>query len=78
MPTLFILFGLWFYFFSREHNFIHVHVEKGDGVAKFVVEPNVRLIENHGLKPNDLKLAESIIEENREVIIEHWIEFFGK
>ncbi len=78
MPTLFIIFGLRFYFFSREHNPIHVHVEKGGGVAKFAVDPEIRLIENNGLKPNDLKLAESIIEENREVIIENWTTFFGK
>ncbi len=78
MPTLFIIFGLRFYFFSREHNPIHVHVEKAGGVAKFALEPEIRLIENNGLKPNDLKLAESIIEENREVIVENWNTFFGK
>lgn len=78
MPTLFIIFGLRFYFFSREHNPIHIHVEKAGGVAKFVLEPEIRLIENNGLKPNDLKLAESIIEENREVIVDNWNTFFGK
>lgn len=78
MPTLFIIFGLRFYFFSREHNPIHVHVEKAGGVAKFALEPEIKLIENNGLKPNDLKLAESIIEENREVIVENWNTFFGK
>jgi len=77
MPTLFIIFGLRFFFFSREHDPIHVHVEKGGGIAKFGVQPDVKLIESKGLKPNDLKLAESIIEENREVIIEYWNTFFG-
>lgn len=78
MPTLFIIFGLRFYFFSREHDPIHVHVEKAGGVAKFQIEPEIKLIESNGLKPNDLKLAESIIEENREVIVENWKVFFGK
>lgn len=78
MPTLFIIFGLRFYFFSREHYPIHIHVEKAGGVAKFQIEPEIKLIESNGLKPNDLKLAESIIEENREVIVENWKVFFGK
>ena len=39
--------------------------------AKFTIAP-VRLVENHGLKPAELKLVESVIEENQEVIAEHW------
>ena len=78
MPTLFILFGLRFYFWSREHKPIHIHVEKDNGLAKFEVEPEVKLIESKGLKPKDLKLAESIIEENRTVIIERWKEYHGE
>ncbi len=31
-----------------------------------------------GLKPAELKLVESIIEENQEVIAEHWNLFFNK
>lgn len=78
MPTLFILFGLRFYFWSNEHQPIHVHVENSDGVAKFRVSPEIELIENKGMKPKDIKLAESIINENKEVITERWKEYFGE
>ncbi|MFI3303674.1 MAG: DUF4160 domain-containing protein [Rikenellaceae bacterium] len=38
MPTLLILFGIRFFFYSREHLPIHVHIETSDGMAKFEIE----------------------------------------
>ena len=76
MPTVFILFGFIFKFYSNEHLPIHVHVIKGKSRAKFAIMP-VRLIENHGLKASELKLVESVIEENEEVIAEHWNLYFN-
>lgn len=77
MPTLFIIFGLRFFFYSNEHLPIHVHVRNTDGEARFEVA-EIKLISNRGLKNKDLKLAEAIIEENREIIIEKWNEHFKK
>jgi hypothetical protein len=77
MPTLFIIFGLRFYFYSNEHLPIHVHVRNGDGEAKFEVE-NVRLVSNKGLKNKDLSLAIAIIEENKEIIIKKRKEYHGE
>ena len=76
-PTIFILFGFRFLFYANDHEPIHVHVVKGNTKAKFSIFP-VSLVENHGLKPAELKLVESIIEENQEVIAEHWNLFFNK
>ena len=56
MPTLFIIFGLRFYFYSDEHLPIHVHVQNADGKAKFNVLPKIELVKNQGIKPKDLKL----------------------
>lgn len=82
MPVLFIFFGLRFLFYSNDHEPIHIHVVKGNGkvkeYAKYSVLPDISLIENKGLKSNELKLAEMVIEENREIIIEKWNEFFTK
>lgn len=77
MPTLFIVFGLRFFFYSREHNPIHIHVQNADGEAKFEVETGV-LIQNKGMKPKDIKLAEALIEENKVLIIEKWNEHLGQ
>jgi hypothetical protein len=77
MPELFRLFGIRFFFFSNEHLPIHVHIENGDGDAKFGIKP-IKLISNNGMKNKDLKLAESIIEENEELIEKRWKEYFKK
>lgn len=77
MPTLFILFGFRFFFWSNEHDPIHVHISKGESEAKFNVE-NIELVENFGFKKNELKMIESILEENREIIIARWKEYFKK
>ncbi len=76
MPTLLIIFGIRFYFYSREHLPIHVHIETGDGKAKFEIEADVKLVENKGVKIKDIKLAEAILEENRENFVNEWNNFF--
>ena len=49
---------------------------KGDIHAKFSIFP-IRLVENNGLKPSEIKIVESVIKENTEVIEEHWNKFFN-
>ena len=82
MPTVFIFFGLRFMFYSNDHEPVHVHVVKGKKKVKeyaiYQVVPNIVLLENKGLKPNELKMAEMVIEENKEIIIANWNNFFGK
>lgn len=75
MPTLFILFGFRFFFWSNEHDPIHVHISKGDSEAKYNVV-TLELVENFGFKKNELRMIESIIEENKEIIIDRWHEYF--
>ena len=78
MPTLFNFFGFRFMFYSNDHEPIHVHVIKDNKhEAKFLVNP-VQLIENHGLKASEISLAESVIEENKEIIENRWSEYFNK
>ena len=77
MPELFRFYGIKFFFFSNEHLPIHVHIQNSDGDAKFNLEP-LELIENHGMKNKDLKIAEGIIEENKEIIESRWKEYFAK
>lgn len=74
MPTLFIINGLRFFFYCFDHEPIHVHVECADGKAKFLLNPEISLFENKGLKPKQIKEAVKAISENREVIEERWKE----
>jgi hypothetical protein len=78
MPTVLKLFGMRFYYWAREHEPIHVHVEKGDAEARFDLEPEIELTSNIGFKPHELAIAEEVIRDNREYMIEHWNLFFNK
>lgn len=80
MPELIRLFGLRFFFFSDEHDPIHVHVAKGKGNmgmrAKFTLFP-VELVSNFGLSASELKIAREVIEENRDLFAQRWNEYFN-
>lgn len=77
MPTLFILFGFRFQFFANDHLPIHIHAIKGGAYAKIQVLPEVVLLENKGLTASELKKVLGVVEENQEIIIERWNEFFN-
>jgi hypothetical protein len=79
MPEIFRIFGMRFFFYSREHEPMHVHVKNADGRAKFdITQEKIVLVKNEGLKIKDIKAAEMVLEENRELAIEKWNEYFGK
>ena len=78
MTEILRMFGIRFFFYSREHEPIHVHVKNADGKAKFDILPEgVVLVKNEGMKPKDIKAAEMVLEENKELAIEKWNEYFG-
>lgn len=75
MPTIFIFFGFRFTFYSDDHKPIHVHVIKDGNEAKYNVSP-LQQVYNRGFKKHDIMIIESVIEENTEIIIERWNNFF--
>lgn len=78
MPEILRMFGIRFFFYSREHEPIHVHIKNADGKAKFIILPDsIVLEENKGIKPKDIKAAEWVLEENRELAISEWNKYFG-
>lgn len=77
MPTLFIFLGFRFFFWSNEHDPVHVHISKGESEAKYNVL-EIKMVENHGFKKNELRMIEAIIDENQHIIIERWNEYFNK
>jgi hypothetical protein len=78
MPTIFRKNGYRFFFYSNDHEPIHVHVEMGGGEAKFHVTPVIELVESAGFKTRQLSEIESIIEENTSLIVSSWKRFFDK
>jgi hypothetical protein len=53
MPTLFYYLGLKFHFYSNDHLPVHVHVGRENAEARYQVAPEIKLIENRGLKPRE-------------------------
>ena len=78
VPRIFEKDGYIFFFYSNDHEPIHVHVRKGNGEAVFLVENEVFLRESEGLKVAELAKAESLAEANRELIIRSWHEHFDR
>jgi hypothetical protein len=67
MPTIFRQEGFRGFFYSNEGSPaepIHIHIQKGDGEAKFWVTPIVTLAESYRMKVSDLARAEAIIAEH--------------
>lgn len=77
MPTIFEIFGLRFYFYSDDHEPVHIHVTKGDDEAKIELAPEIKVVYNHGLKVRDLKRALQLAEMYREEIENKWYEYFS-
>jgi len=79
MPELFRFFGFSFFFYSREHEPIHVHIEGNNGYAIFDLSDGTFVLrEKRGIKANDLKKIEIIIAENKDIIIKKWKEHFDQ
>lgn len=73
-PTV-LRFGPYrFFFYSREENKQHVHVEEGNNTAKFWLDP-VELAESHGFSTRELNKLEQIVTENVEMLVREWREF---
>ena len=78
MPEIFRFYGFSFFFYSKEHEPIHIHVEGNDGMAKFDWDgEQFVLVEKHNIKAGDMKKIKFAIDENADIIISRWNEHFN-
>lgn len=75
-PTVFREAGFRFYFFSREEPRMHIHVQSSNGEAKFWLEPEIQIAQNHGLSMEELNEADSLIKEHQDEIRKAWQQHF--
>jgi Domain of unknown function (DUF4160) len=74
MPTVLRIRGFKFFFFSQEGNEPpHIHVNKGDGSAKFWLNP-VKLAYNDGFKKQEVRAIVKILERHENELIRAWNE----
>jgi len=78
MPTVLRLFGFRFFFYSLEGTEpAHIHVERGDDVAKFWLDP-VELAESHGFRAHEVNRLRALVIEHRQSFVEAWNAHFGR
>lgn len=78
MPTVLVIKGYRFFFFSNERDEpVHIHIEKADKYAKFWIEP-ISVAVSYGFSGKELREIGEIIEENEVLIMDKWNEHFGK
>ena len=79
MPVIFRWKGYRFFFFSNEGNpleALHVHVQKGEAIAKFWIEPEVKIASSYAISASELNKLQKVVEDNIDTIRETWNEFF--
>jgi len=78
MPIVFQRDGYKFFFYSNDHEPIHIHVRKGGGEAVFNIDDEIDLRESQGMKLQELSKAQALAEENKEIIIQKWHEHINR
>ena len=78
MPTVLRVYGFRFFFYSLEGSEPpHIHVEQGDSVAKFWLNP-VNLAESRGFRAHELNRLRVLVIEHRTAFAEAWNAHFGR
>ena len=85
MPKIFEYFGFVFFFYSNEHEPIHVHVLRGEfqSIFELILEDGVlrtiimRSAKGYPLLPSkDAAIAEQFIMAYYQQIIQKWVDYF--
>lgn len=78
MPTVLLVNGYRFYFYSNESDEpIHIHVEKAEGNAKYWLEPKIEEAYSYGFTSSQRKAIKEIVITNKNKLTQAWYEHFG-
>ncbi|HSB69137.1 MAG TPA: DUF4160 domain-containing protein [Candidatus Methylomirabilis sp.] len=78
MPTALRVGPYRFYFYSSDCGEPrHMHADREEMSAKFWLDPDVSLAENHGYSRKELRGIEGIVRENLEGLRNEWDSFCG-
>ena len=76
MPTILVVDGYRFFFYSNEgHEPAHIHIEKGDGIAKWWLDP-ARKARSEGFSLAQRRRIRAIILEHEAEFIDAWNRYF--
>ena len=75
-PTVFRDGPFRFFFFSREEERMHIHVQSADGEAKFWIDPEIELARNHKLTVQHLSRVLQLVVDHEQEIRDAWHRHF--
>ena len=79
MPDILRIGPYRFYFWSRENNEpSHIHVKRDRYMAKYWLDPEVRLAKNQGYARHELTTVRRLVEAHRTLFLEKWHEHFDQ
>lgn len=80
MPEVLNKYGFSFFFYSKEHEPIHIHVEGAEGMVVYdLIDGSFTQREIRGkMKANDIKRIEKVLSQNQDKIVEAWNKHFGE
>ena len=78
MPKVLEQNGYKFRFYSNENKEkAHVHVSKGNGLAKFWLEPEIKEEYSYGFTVRERRDMRLLIKKNHSILIKKWYAHFG-
>jgi len=76
MPTILRVGSFRFFFYANDRaEPVHIHVETGDGIAKFWLDP-VRLHASRGFSRHELSRLQQLVVQHREDFMRAWHAYF--
>lgn len=77
MPTVLKIKGYRFFFYSLEGNEPpHIHIEHGDKVGKFWLDP-INLASSNGFRSHELSEVRLLVIQHKQLFLEKWHAYFG-
>jgi hypothetical protein len=77
MPTVLRIAGFRFFFFSLENDEpSHIHVEHGEKIAKYWLDP-VAVAMNDGFRPHELTKVRALVMQHKRTLQEAWNAHLG-
>jgi hypothetical protein len=76
-PTVFRDGPFRFFFFSREEERLHIHVQSADGEAKIWIDPKIAIARNYELSDQDLSRVLQLVKDHEQEIRDAWHRHFN-
>lgn len=76
MPTVFMLYGFRFYFYSNEESRMHIHIQQHHRRAKIWLD-TLEFASNNGFPEHDLFKIKRLVRKNEEKFKKAWKAHFG-